>query len=254
MPETPLQAPTVTTKKAIYAEDILEALIAFYLEQRTTAVAEKKLWPRSMQTPQMGAVGQDRSPKTVDIALLTAAPTNRISLREILEYGAHVCFKDYYSANVMPAAGRQVKYPEVFNILKKGTGLAIIKDAFGRKLDKVKAKLISDLTKAGTVSSAYEYYNTFLLDASNLYVPVTTTPAAWADKVKEVGQRVGFKETPVAATETPVEPPALALEPAKSIVEATEPTAPANEKELEAYAKAGAAASQSSWFWRMLGY
>lgn len=260
MPETPLQAPTVTTKKAIYAEDILEALIAFYLEQRTTAVAEKKLWPRSMQTPQMGAVGQDRSPKTVDVALLTAAPTNRISLREILEYGAHVCFKDYYSANVMPAAGRQVKYPEVFNILKKGTGLTVIKEAFGRKLDKVKGKLISDLTKAGTVSSAYEYYNTFLLDASNMYVPVTTTPAAWADKVKDVGQRLGFKETPVvAAEEVPTEPPVLALEPPKPTL-ADAPAAPipipapVNEKDLEAYAKAGAVASQTSWFWRMLGY
>ena len=254
MSDALLQAPTVTTKKAIYAEDILETLIAFYLEQRSAAVTEKKLWPRSMQTPQMGAVGQDRSPKTVDVALLTAAPTNRISLREILEYGAHVCFKDYYSANVMPVAGRQVKYPEVFNILKKGTGLAVIKEAFGRKFDKVKAKLISDLTKAGTVSSAYEYYNTFLLDASNFHVPVMTTPAAWADKVKEVGQRVGFKETPMAVAETPVEPPALALELAKPVVEATEPTAPTNDKDLEVYAKAGAAASQSSWFWRILGY
>jgi hypothetical protein len=257
MSDAPLQAPTVTTKKAIYAEDILETLIAFYLEQRSAAVTEKKLWPRTMQTPQMGAVGagKERTFKAVDVALLTAAPTNRISLREILEYGAHVCFKDYYSANVMPATGRQVKYPEVFNILKKGTGLAVIKEAFGRKLEKVKGKLISDLTKAGTAASAYEYYNTFLLDASNLHVPVMTTPAAWADKVKEVGMRVGFKETPVAvAAEVPTEPPALALEPAKPVVEATEPAAPINDKDLEVYAKAGAAAAQSSWFWRMLGY
>ncbi len=127
-------------------------------------------------------------------------------------------------------------------------------------MDKVKAKLISDLTKAGTVSSAYEYDNTFLLDASNLYVPVTTTPAAWADKVKEVGQRVGFKETPVAAAaEVPAEPPALALEPPKPAL-ADAPAAPipipapVNEKDLEAYAKAGAVASQTSWFWRMFGY
>jgi hypothetical protein len=251
-----LQAPTVTTKKAIYAEDILEAVLTFYQEQRTVAVTEKKLWPRSMLTPQMGAVGQDRSPKTVDIALLTAAPTNRISLREILEYAAHVMFKDYYSANVMPVAGRQVKYPEVFNILKKGTGLPVIKEAFGRKFDKVKAKLVSDLTKAGTVSSAYEYYNTFLLDASNFHVPVTTTPAAWADKVKEVSARF-LVEVKKEAEPMPADPPALALaldDPKPMVAEPASTTVGTNDKDLEVYAKAGAAASQSSWFWRILGY
>ncbi len=244
-----IQAPTVTTKKAIYAEDILEAVLAFYQEQRTAAVEEKKLWPRTMQTPQMGAVGgaQERGPKMVDAALLTTSPTSRIALRDILEYAAHVCFKDYYSANVMPVSGRQVKYPEVFNILKKGTTLPIIKEAFGRRFDKVKAKIISDLTKAGTASSPYEYYNTFLLDAAIFHVPVTTTPAAWADKVKEVSLRAGVKETPKPVVEVPAEPPVLALEPPK-------PVAVAGEKELEEYAKAGAAAAQSSWFWRLLGY
>jgi hypothetical protein len=237
----------VTTKKAIYAEDILEAVVGFYLEQRAAAVEEKKLWPRTMQTPQMGAV---RSLGAAEVALLTAAPTNRIALRDILEYAAHVCFKDYYSANVMPATGRQVKYAEVFNILKKGTGLAVLKEAFGRRLEKTKTKLVCDLTRAGMTGSAYEYYNAFLLDAGNLYVPVTTTPAAWADKVKEVGVRVGLKETPMATAMTaPVEPPALALAEAVTTAAAT-----TNEKDVETYAKAGVAASQSSWFWRMLGY
>lgn len=245
-----IQTPTVTTRKAIYAEDILEALLTFYQEQRETAVKDKKIWPRSMQTPQMGAVGgaQERGPKMVDASLLTTSPTSRIALRDILEYAAHTCFKDYYSANVMPAAGRQVKYPEVFNILKKGTSLTVMKEAFGRKFDKVKTKLVSDLTKAGTASSAYEYYNTFLLDAANFHVPVTTTPAAWADKVKEVGQRVGFKETPKPVIEVPVEPPALALEEPKPELDVLA------EKDLEAYATAAATVSQSSWFWRLLGY
>lgn len=245
-----IQTPTVTTKKAIYAEDILEALLAFYQEQRAAAVEDKKLWSRTMETPQMGAVrtNNERTLKVVDLALLTVAPTNRISLRDILEYAAHICFKDYYSANVMPSTGRQVKYPEVFNILKKGTGLSMMKEAFGRKFEKVKSKLVSDLTKAGTAGSSYEYYNTFLLDAANFYVPVTTTPAAWADKVKEVSLRMGVKDTPKPNMEVPVEPPTLALETPPPAIDV-----PA-EKDLEAYATAGAAASQSSWFWRMLGY
>lgn len=257
-----LHVPTVTTKKAIYAEDILEVILAFYQEQRASAVAENKLWPRSMQTPQMGAVGagMDRSPKAVDVALLTAAPTNRISLRDILEYGAHVMFKDYYSANVMPAAGRQVKYPEVFNILKKGTGLTVMKEAFGRRFDKTKARIISDLTKAGTSSSAYEYYNAFLLDASNFYVPVMTTPAAWADKVKVVSARFSMESKPAPTTPEPepADPPALALEVPKPTdpvpIAAPTSTSKTDEKDLEAYAKAAAIASQTSWFWRVLGY
>lgn len=240
----------VTTKKAIYAEDILEALLAFYQEQRGSAVAEKKLWPRTMQTPQMGAVGQERAPRVVDVSLLTSAPTNRISLRDMLDYSAHVMFKDYYSAHVMPASGRQVKYPEVFNVLKKGTNLQILKDAFGRKLEKAKTKLTSDLARAGTASSAYEYYNTFLLDAVNFYVPVMTTPAAWADKVKALAQTYEVQvTTPKPVEPAPVDPPALALDSATTAV-----VEKPNEKELEAYAKAGATASQSSWFWRMLGY
>ncbi len=252
-------APTVTTKKAIYAEDVLEALLNFYQEQRAAAVEEKKLWPRSMETPQMGAVGtQVRQPKTVDVSLLTTTPTNRISLREILEFAAHVMFKDYYSANIMPAAGRQVKYPEVFNILKKGTTLPVLKDAFGRRFDKTKAKIVSDLTRAGTASSAYEYYNSFLLDAANFHVPVTTTPAAWADKVKEVSSRVVVAPAPVVPETVPADPPALALEiPAPTLTQVSEPVpipAPVNEKDLESYAKAAAVASQTSWFWRMLGY
>jgi hypothetical protein len=251
-------APTVTTKKAIYAEDVLEALLNFYQEQRAAAVEEKKLWPRSMETPQMGAVGtqQARQPKTIDVSLLTTTPTNRISLREILEFAAHVMFKDYYSANIMPAAGRQVKYPEVFNILKKGTTLPVLKEAFGRRFDKTKAKIVSDLTRAGTASSAYEYYNAFLLDAANFHVPVTTTPAAWADKVKEVSSRLAAVVAPAPAI--PVEPPALALElPAPAPTQVSEPvpiTAPVNDKDLESYAKAAAVASQTSWFWRMFGY
>ncbi len=256
-------APTVTTKKAIYAEDVLEALLNFYKEQRALAVEEKKLWPRSMETPQMGAVGsqQARQPKTVDVSLLTSTPTNRISLREILEFAAHVMFKDYYSANIMPAAGRQVKYPEVFNILKKATALPILKDAFGRRFDKTKAKIVSDLTRAGTASSAYEYYNTFLLDAANFHVPVMTTPAAWADKVKEVSSRLAATvvvPAPAVPVPAPVDPPALALElPAPAPTQVSEPVpipAPVNDKELESYAKAAAVASQTSWFWRMLGY
>lgn len=242
---------TVTTKKAIYAEDILEALFVFYQDQRSSAVSEKKLWPRTMQTPQMGAVGQERAPKTVDVSLLTVAPTNRISLRDMLEYSAHVMFKDYYSSNVLPASGRQVKYPEVFNVLKKGTNLPLMKDAFGRKFEKVRAKLTNDLTRAGTVASAYEYYNAFLLESANFYASVTTTPAAWADKVKALTQAY---ETPKPATvdlvPAPVDPPALALDSTTTTV-----VEKPSEKDLEAYAKAGAtSANQSSWFWRMLGY
>lgn len=240
---------TVTTKKAIYAEDILEALFVFYHDQRLVAVGEKKLWPRTMQTPQMGAVGQERAPKVVDVSLLTSAPTNRISLRDMLEYSAHVMFKDYYSSSVMPASGRQVKYPEVFNLLKKGTNLQILKDAFGRKFEKVRAKLMSDLTRAGTSASAYEYYNAFLLDSANFYVSVMTTPAAWADKVKALAQLYETpKNTSVDPAPAPVEPPALALDSTTTVVEAP------NEKDVEAYAKAGATANQSSWLWRMLGY
>jgi hypothetical protein len=248
------------------AEDVLVAVLEFYEKERAHAVESKKIWPRSSATPIPGA---GLAPATYDATptLLKAAPSSHIDLRDILDFCAHLMFKDYYCASPRMGAGAG-KYPEIYGILRKVVGLPVFVPLFGKRMEKLRKRVVAETARAPANSVAYDFYQAFLLGVSGWTVGIASTPAAWVAKVEEVKGRYGMAAAaatsgndvtaagPLGAAE-PIEgsQEVAASEAATAVIDAL--AAPIAPEAVEAQAAGGVAEvkkAQGSWFLSWFGW
>jgi hypothetical protein len=230
----------------VYAEDILEAILEFYERERAGAAEAKKIWVRSSATPIPGA-GLVRPSYEQSPLLLTAAPSSHVNVRDIMDFCAHLMFKDYYCNGPRAGAGAG-KYPEIYGILKKATGHAVLARGFGKRLERLRKKVIAEMSTRHN-SWARDYYDAFLLGIADLQVGVRSTPAAWAVAVEGARAKYGVVvAVPAAPISLPVEEPAeIKVEaPAADVPEPAPAPTPAPSKPLTDFVEATEADAQAA--------
>ncbi len=207
----------------VHAEDILEAILEFYERERAGAVEAKKIWARSTATPIPGA-GLVRPSYEQSPHLLAAAPSSHVSVRDIMEFCAHLMFKDYYCNGARVGAGAG-KYPEIYGILKKATGHAVFVRGFGKRLERLRKKVVADQAARAHNGFARDYYDAFMMGMADWQVGVRTTPAAWAAAVE--GVRAKYSAVAAAAAAEPAQVTAAAPEVAPVLTSEVPVVAPA---------------------------